>query len=301
VHLRPLLKEIRGAPPVNWPLTHGVRAAIRATGRPAERLVQHLPRSGRVKSLLPNGRWARFRSRGDDGVANHVFWHEWHGLEPEQTVLFYEIARQARVTLDVGAHVGFYSVLAGLANETGRVYAFEPLPSAFERLQQNVALNGLANVQTFRMAAADSDAEAEFFHLDTGGIPSSSSLSRAFMTDIGGDLRTSTVPTVRLDSLLAQEHVACVDLVKLDTETTEAQVLGGMREALAASRPAIFCEVLPTGDGSAITSLLEPLGYRFFVLTAAGPQERASVEPVDAWRNWLFACGEPIPLRRRAR
>jgi FkbM family methyltransferase len=297
MHLRSVLKAIRGAPPTNWALTHGARATLRATGRSHDGLVRHLPHSGRVRTRLPNGTWARFQSRGDDGIANDVFWREWHGVEPEQTVLFYELARQARVTVDVGAHVGFYTVLAALANPAGRVYAIEPHPAAFARLEQNVALNGLSNVRAFQTAAADDDAEAEFFHVVTTGIPSSSSLSREFMTGFEEDLQTSTVPVVRLDTLLAAEEISSVDLVKLDTETTEPAVLAGMVDVLANSHPAIFCELLLEGDGEAIVRLLEPLGYRFFLLGPDGPQERSRVEPVADWRNWLFASVDPLTGR----
>lgn len=284
-----------------WPTGHSrmaCGATIRVTGRSQESLVRHLPRSGRVSTLLPNGSSARFRSRGDDVIANDVFWHEWHGVEPEQTVLFYEFARQARVTVDVGTHVGFYTVLAALANPAGCVYAFEPLPSAFERLEQNVALNGLRNVRALRMAAADQDAKAEFFHVVTTGIPSSSSLSREFMAVHEDNLQSSVVPTVRLDTWFAQEQVSYLDLVKLDTETTEPAVLAGMLELLARSQPVIFCEMLMAGDGQAITDLLKPLGYRFFLLGADGPQERPDIEPVFEWRNWLFAHGDPMTTRR---
>lgn len=297
MNTRTLLKEVRRFPPMNWALTQSVRAVLRSTGRQQENLVRHLPRSGRVSSRLPNGRWARFGSRGDDGVANEVFWREWHGYEPEQTLLFHELARRSRVTLDIGAHIGFYTVLAALTNPAGHVYALEPLPKAFERLQENITLNGLTNVHALCMAAADRDTEAEFFHVVTEDIPSSSSLSREFMEDIGGSLQSTSVRTARLDTLMAEANIAsCVDLVKIDTETTELEVLGGMAEVLSQNHPAIFCEVLPNGDGAAITRLLQPLGYQFFLLTAAGMEERPAVEPVERWRNWLFVCGDPITL-----
>lgn len=291
-----LLKAVRRLPPVNWPLTNGVRAVMRSTGRRSESLVQHLPRSGRVCSRLPDGQWARFWSRGDDGVANDVFWREWHGLEPEQTLLFHEFARRSRVTLDVGAHVGFYTVIAALTNPAGRVYALEPLPTVFKRLEQNIALNNLTNVRAFRVAAADVDHEAEFFHVVTDDIPSSSSLSQVFMEQSDSTLQSTTVSAVRLDTLLDDETISSVDLVKIDTETTEPAVLNGMINVLCRSRPAIFCEVLRGGDGAAITALLKPLGYRFLLLTANGVEERSRVEPVNEWRNWLFTCGGPIAV-----
>lgn len=95
--------------------------------------MRHLHRLGRVATRLPDGRVLRLWSQADDWVSNQVFWRGWQGYEPETTPLFYRLARRAHVTLDVGAHVGFFSLLAGHANAAGRVFAFEPLEKAFRR------------------------------------------------------------------------------------------------------------------------------------------------------------------------
>ena len=57
--------------------------------------------------------------------------------------------------VDVGAHHGYYSLLASrLVGPTGRVFAFEPEPFNFARLSENVALNGATNVTPVALAAA---------------------------------------------------------------------------------------------------------------------------------------------------
>ena len=281
-----LLKRLRAVPEVNTAITHAVRAPMRTLGVQSELVIKHLPRVGTTTMILPGERRARLWSRGDDWVPNQVFWRGWDGYEPEMTPIFWRVATAARVTLDVGAHIGFYAILAAIANEHGSVFAFEPLPPVFERLQRNLALNALENVIALRKAAGAVDGWAPFFHVP-GVIPCSSSLSESFMSS-HPLLDSIYVSVARLDTFAREHGVATVDLVKLDTETTEPDVLVGMGPLLGSSRPDIFCEVLQPAGADALTTILRPLGYSFYLLTDAGPQRRSQVTADQVWRNHLF-------------
>ena len=284
--LTALLKRLRAARAVNMALTHAVRTPMRTLGVQSELVIKHLPRVGMTTMVLPGRRRARLWSRGDDWVPNQVFWRGWDGYEPEMTPIFWRFATAARVTVDVGAHVGFYAILAAIANEHGSVFAFEPLPSVFERLQRNLALNGLENVIALQHAAGAIDGRAPFFHVP-GVLPCSSSLSESFMRG-HPVLESLQVPVVRLDTFAREHELANIDLIKLDTETTEPDVLVGMGSLLGSSRPDIFCEVLERAAADALTGILEPLGYSFYLLTDAGPQRRSEVTPHELWRNHMF-------------
>ncbi len=113
---RSILKGLRAVPAISRPATTTLRFVANRFGVTPEFAIKHLPRSGLTVTTLPDGRRARFWSRGDDWVANQVFWRGWDGHERETVRLFWELARDATVILDVGAHVGYYTVLAGLAN-----------------------------------------------------------------------------------------------------------------------------------------------------------------------------------------
>jgi FkbM family methyltransferase len=238
---------------------------------------------------LPGGLRARLWSRGDDWVSNQVFWRGWDGYEPEMSRLFWRLATTASVTLDVGAHVGYYAILAGIANPAGSVYAFEPHPPVFERLQRNLALNRLRNVCAVKQAVGAADGSAPFFYVP-GIVPCSSSLSAEFMSG-AARLVSRQVTVVRLDAFARSHGLGGVDLVKLDTETTEADVLAGLGQLLAGG-PDIFCEVLPQADGDALTRILEPACYSFYLLTEAGPQRRPRVISDRRWPNHLFTTRE---------
>lgn len=287
------LRAVRSWTPLNVAVTSLVRGVVQRTGQEPGGLVRYLPRVGTVDAPLPGGATLRLWSRGDDDVASAVFWRGWAGHEPETAPLFFELASRARVTIDVGAHVGYFSLLAAFANRNARVCAFEPLPKVYARLERNVSLNGLTNVSCHRLALGRKSDRAEFFHV-SDSIPSSSSLSRAFMESIvvNKQLVASEVDVTTFDEFAATNNVNGIDLIKIDTEATEDQVIGGMVETLARDHPRIVCEVLPDGPAEAIEEILRPLGYQYSLLTDKGPQPCPHIVPDERWRNFLFEPSE---------
>jgi FkbM family methyltransferase len=223
--------------------------------------------------------------------------------------LFFDLARSARIVLDIGAHVGYFALLAAHANRDGKVYAFEPLPRVYERLQRNVALNKVPNLTCLPLAVGAESGVAEFFHVSRG-IPSTSSLSREFMEEIydlqleqqkalHSRLTSCQVDVVTIDEFLTEDENRMVDLVKLDTETTEDAALRGMAHTIEQSRPVIVCEILKDRAANLIEDLLRPLGYQYFLLTASGPAARARITPEFPWFNHVFSPEERSPLDLR--
>jgi FkbM family methyltransferase len=281
------LKALRASQPLNWLTTSSLRAGLSLMCVQSEVVIKHLPRVGPVASRLPNGRRLRFWSRGDDWVSNQVYWRGWRGYEPETAPLFFRLASRARVTIDVGAHVGFYALLAAHANPAGRVFAFEPMPEIHARLVRNVRLNGLQNVSCVKSAVGATEGIADFYHVPSV-LPCSSSLSFEFMAS-ARDVKHQPVSVVALDRFAQREALDRVDLVKIDTESTEPQVLQGMAHILGRDRPSLVCEVLQgRGSEHALEEILGPLGYRYYLLTPDGPSPRERIDGHPQWLNYLF-------------
>jgi FkbM family methyltransferase len=297
--LKAPLKALRAFTPLNTLVTATMRAGLDAAGLRPEWVVRHVHRVGEVTAELPNGECLRLWSRGDDWVSNQVYWRGWAGYEPETALLFFQLATTARVTLDIGAYVGYYSLLAAHANPAGRVFAFEPLPGPAARLRRNLEANRLLNVECVDAAAGEADGTALLYHAPAA-LPTSSSLSQGFMREVA-DVRALEVRVLRLDDFLASRSVQGVDLVKVDTESTEAAVLSGMAGVLDRDRPFIVCEVLrKRGSEGPLTEMLRELRYQPFLLTPKGPVAKSSVEGDDESLNYLFAPAEK-DWGRRAR
>jgi FkbM family methyltransferase len=260
-------------------------------------VIKHAHRTGSVRAELPNGRVLRLWSQADDWVSNQIYWRGWNGYEPETVPVFFELARKARVTIDVGAYVGFFTLLAAHANPNGVVYAFEPMPDVYGRLRRNVALNQLFNVESIASAVGDRDGAAQFYHCAID-IPCSSSLSFEFMRT-APDVQSSTVAVTTIDRFIQDNELDQVDLVKIDTESTEPQVLVGMAETIRRYHPHIVCEVL-RGRGSErhVEDIVRSFGYYFYHLTPGGPVQCDRIEGHPTWLNYLFTTLSPDEVAR---
>jgi FkbM family methyltransferase len=282
--LRRAAKALRAWPPLNRPATTMVRAALR---RPPEAVASHLPRVGPVESRLPNGARMRMWSGGDDWVPNRVFWFGWQGYETGESAIFWERPRTARVTLDIGAHVGFYSLLAGHANPQGRVFGFEAYGPTAIRFRRNLAMNALANVEVVEVAVGERIGEAPFFHVPNG-IPCSAGLAGHILLPYHPHSVTTMVPVITVDAFLEGRGLTGVDLVKMDTEGTEPQVLEGMAETLQRDRPTVIAEVLGGREKEApLRDLMTPLGYTMHIIFPDGPRPRDDVDH-ETGGNFLF-------------
>jgi FkbM family methyltransferase len=282
--LRKAARAVRGYPGLNVPLTHALRAGLRTVHRQSPWLTKHLPRSGVSTVSLPNGARLKLWSRGDDWISTQIFWRGLKGYEPETVPIFFGLAEQASVIVDVGAYVGYFTVMAALANPGARVVALEPFPATFDRLQRNVRLNALANVVGRNVAAGDSPGAAELHHM-SGGMSMAASLDDAHLAP--WEHVTTTVPVLRLDQLMGELGIERVDLLKIDVEATEVDVLEGAQEILRRDHPHIVCEVLSEESGRRLTELLKPLGYSFFELQLDGPSRRETIVP-GRGGNYLF-------------
>ncbi len=168
------------------------------------------------------GRWWLPASRGKIlRILNGTY-------EREQTALFREHLRPGDTVLDVGAHVGYYTLLSSvLVGDRGAVWAFEPNPQNAGFLRRHVEINGRGNVRITQAAVSDTDGTARF---DFGTGSGTGHLAE------GGALE---VRTVRLDDF-ARENGLRVAAVKIDVEGAELAVLAGGEETLRRDRPVIF-------------------------------------------------------------
>jgi FkbM family methyltransferase len=177
--------------------------------------------------------------------------------------------------VDVGAHVGMYSVAAALElGSRGRVLAFEPNPAARAQLEANLALNGCDEVVV--SAAAVSDAVGEtVLHVPATPDPSFSSLEGGRFPE-GQPVR---VETTTVDGAV-REHGLRPAVVKIDVEGGELRVVAGMEETLD-FRPALLVEV-DGESGAELERRLAPRGYRAYRVGRRG------LEPGLASGSGLF-------------
>lgn len=137
-------------------------------------------------------------------------------------------------TVDIGANFGLFGVHAGHVAQKGKVVALEPLPSAFELLEKNIAQNGLNDrVEAVNAAVSQRGGKAKFFVATDGAFSGLRDTGRSPVLD------TVTVAKVALDRCEPVKALDRIDFLKIDTEGHENQVLAGSRKTLERARTAL--------------------------------------------------------------
>lgn len=292
LRLRRALKRALAMPVINEVITFLVKEVVVDLLGRRPRFLSWIPKRGVVRLRIPEGREIQIATPGDDRIVDRIFFRDWDGYEPGMGRAFYECARSAEVILDVGAHVGFYSLLAAAAAPSASVHAFEPLERVRARLERNVTRNG-ARVRVVPSAVGAQEGEIPIFTDSTDHVPGESTLSSEVGTTKGFSSAT-TVPLTTIDSYVRSAQLPSVDVVKIDTEATELAVLEGMSRTLASFHPVIFCEVLDDfAQPQLIEQILRRHGYRFWLLTGGGPVEQEHVVPDRQWPNYMMAVSSP--------
>ena len=258
--LRPLLKRwyLRGARPRSVALLRSLVATLllplkwlfrwlfKVMNRRQRRALVRLPGALAVYSSI-----APFllSARSEDGIpcarvnglkmyidpdekASNTASFLWGQYEPATTAVFMEVVTGGDVVVDVGAHWGYFTLLAAsLCGTHGRVFAFEPHPRNLALLEKNVEANGLTNVVVVPKAISNRAGTAKLFQSrsTTGHSIDSVVLLQLEGTPGGGSAKESiAVDTVALDDFFAQGSVG-PRLIKMDIEGAEPLALAGMQ------------------------------------------------------------------------
>lgn len=177
--------------------------------------------------------------------------------EPEQQQFLVENLGPGDVAYEVGANVGFFALLcARLVGRSGRVYAFEPLPTCAAACRGNAASNDFDQIEVFELAVSDFDGTVAIdCSQDSTAL---ASVKRESVSE--ADL---VVPAKQLDGVIASDQLRPPTLLMIDVEGHEIAVFRGAMQTIAEHRPTILCEVHWLGQGfiDYYESELRPLGY----------------------------------------
>ena len=151
--------------------------------------------------------------------------------EPEMSNWISEQLRPGDVFIDVGANIGYYSLLASaLVGESGGVTAVEASPAIFQQLRANLARNRVTNVRCVNLAAADRRGTLPLFRgPDHNAGETSLFQGPGFEPD-------GTVEAAPLGEILEQSEIARARLIKIDVEGAEGGVLPGLVPLLRSGR-----------------------------------------------------------------
>ncbi|MEI6290840.1 MAG: FkbM family methyltransferase [Chloroflexota bacterium] len=252
-----------------------------------EWLWTRLPVDATFQIEIPDKTIFLYASNSFDTIGRALFWKGLTNWEAETIPVFYKIAKQAKIVLDIGANTGFYTLLACAANPKVEVFSFEPVPTIFTCLENNITVNSFQKrCKAMQKAVSNKNGKVDFCELDVDVLPTSSTLNTDGFRGYKGKIYQ--VDSITIDSLDFTNN--WVDLVKIDVEGFEDAVLEGMTSLFMKHRPAVIVECNFDGPYQAVERILKSQGYFMYHITSNGLIPHDHIKPDAAGKFLNFLC-----------
>ncbi|HQW16558.1 MAG TPA: FkbM family methyltransferase [Bacteroidia bacterium] len=217
---------------------------------------------------------------------DHGIYFGMHDLSDFSRTSLLKNIQAGMIVFDIGANIGD-SVLqiAKKLNGTGSIYAFEPSPDVFQRLNRNVSLNNFNNIETFNLGMADVESQLSFVVEDknhSGG---------AFISKDANNAIKVAVTTI--DKFVAEHNLSKLDFLKIDTEGFEVFVLKGGVNTFRNFKPKMFIEVsdsLLKRAGSSAKELIQILNELNYHSVRVDTQENITEDYNFAEQHFDIYC-----------
>lgn len=199
-------------------------------------------------------------------VTKEIFYNNAENYE--FTTLFEHLINQSAIFFDIGANIGYFSILGEKLNPSLQTFAFEPSIGPSHYLSLNIQKNRLNNITVINKAVSNIDGKLEFYDVINGKYPwidynlnGSNSLQNKFGTT---KLSSYLVDVITLESIIKQYKLTKLDLIKLDTECTEHLILESSLDIINHFQPIIICEVYDVIQDEVQTCLDKMVDYKLF-------------------------------------
>jgi FkbM family methyltransferase len=226
-------------------------------------------------------------------IQQQLFWYGYY--EKEVGALLKEIVRPDDVFLDLGANIGYFSLLIASNSSSVRIISFEPVKDLFQDMNDNISLNNIRNISTINATVGEMNVEKELFvsASDNSGMSS-------FHQPENYSGKKERVKVVAIDDWFKTSGLSKIDIIKLDIEGSELAALKGMKEVLQKQRPVLIVEVNPETlsmfnlKTSDIYDYLKQLNFKGFLILKNGLLEHLSQPDITETANVLFIHSEKV-------
>lgn len=251
-----------------------------------------LPPSGTLTLRNSRGEALKLKTNQTNYLTQLLFW-EGH-LNFEYTEIFIKLIKKVGSFYDIGANIGYYSLLAESENSQVKVVAFEPASGPLFYLKENVKANAFKNIRVEDLALSDREGEITFYEIKNKKY---SYLEHNLQGESNAGSKTTernfvpvNVRTTTLDQYVIAKKEGTIDLLKMDTEGTEHSILEHATMVLEEMKPIIICETLFDTIEAELEVILKRYGYEFYNHTEAGLEKVGSIQrSVDnGVRNCFF-------------
>lgn len=214
--------------------------------------------------------------------------------ENEEVEMILKLIKPQDVVFDIGANIGWYTINILLKNAETIVYSFEPIPSSYQYLTKNLALNGQKTDKTYNIGFSDENKKVKFY-FDTKCAMASS------MADLREDKNTVAIEckVKRMDDFVSSSlPLKKIDFIKCDVEGAELLVFKGAIQTIKRYKPIVFSEMLRKWSAkfnyhpNEIISLFKDIEYRCFTAKNERLTEFFKVDDLTIETNFFFLHSE---------
>jgi FkbM family methyltransferase len=150
-------------------------------------------------------------------------------FEPTETKWVYEILKPGMTFVDVGANIGYFSLIASsIVGNVGKVYSFEPSLYAYEKLCQSIKQNKINNIYHFNCGLSDNPEDRKLSLRDSKLHSPSFCYANGINSRHIKTINLGILKLITLDCFAEDNHIEFIDLVKIDVEGYEPNVIRGM-------------------------------------------------------------------------
>jgi FkbM family methyltransferase len=157
--------------------------------------------------------------------------------EPVITRYLQDRLRPGDVFIDVGANVGYYTLLAARSvGPQGKVFAVEAASGTYAKLRRNLEQNGVENVTAFHVAVSESEGELPIWLYDDGELAGATTLTHVAQRRRPMSI-AETVKAMPLDRIIDAAIIRQARFIKIDVEGAEWAVIKSLRELIGTVSP----------------------------------------------------------------
>lgn len=259
-----------------------------------------IPPSGFIHIRDGMGRRIRLHTNQTNYLTHLLFW-EGGAMQFEYTQIFVRLIRKVEGFYDIGANIGYYSLLAASEHPQIPIVGFEPASGPLYFFRKNVNINNFHNIRIEEIALSDTKGELTFYELRNKKYRYLKHNLAGESNAAGGYGGKNFVP-VKVKSTTLDEYVETfhdnVGLIKMDTEGTEHLILSKAARTIASQKPIIICETLFNKIESELEDLMKSHNYLFFNHVDGGLKAVESIRRAsdDGVRNCFFVHPDKLDL-----
>lgn len=226
-------------------------------------------------------------------IQQQLFWYGYY--EKSLGDILKKLVKPGDVFLDIGANIGYFSLLIANHVSTTKVISFEPVSDLFQKLKDNISINDFKNITAINAAVGEMNVERELFLSGSDNLGMSS-----FQQPENFSGQKEMVKVITIDEWFKRAGLAKIDIIKLDVEGSELAALTGMKEILPNFKPIVIVEInsetlsmigLTPED---ICNYLKKINFEGFIISETGELTKKNGKAVNETVNVLFIHHDKI-------